>query len=324
MPQAAHATLADRLLAGERGALARMISWAENGHAAFPAALEAFWSRVGQAPRLGITGPPGAGKSTLVDELARALRKEERTVGVLAVDPSSPLTGGALLGDRIRMEDHTTDPGVFIRSMASRGSGGGMARAAVDAMDVMDAFGMDEVLLETVGVGQAEYDVVAAADTVLVVLCPGAGDGVQALKSGLLEVADVIAINKADMPGADRLATDMEESVHLRTAGRDVWTPPVVTCSAGRRDGVDRVLAAIRSHREHLTDHLAEHRRGKRVQQVRQVVGLRLDHDLWVAGKCASRVEAHLTEGVTPYAAATQLTQDLVLRLGDLAQEGDA
>ena len=121
MPQAAHATLADRLLAGERGALARMISWAENGHAAFPAALEAFWSRVGKAPRLGITGPPGAGKSTLVDELARALRKEERTVGVLAVDPSSPLTGGALLGDRIRMEDHTTDPGVFIRSMASRG-----------------------------------------------------------------------------------------------------------------------------------------------------------------------------------------------------------
>ncbi|MBL6721169.1 MAG: methylmalonyl Co-A mutase-associated GTPase MeaB [Planctomycetes bacterium] len=324
MTDATRASLADRLLAGERGALARMISWAENAHAGFPAALEAFWSRVGRAPRLGITGPPGAGKSTLVDELARAVRAQERTVGVLAVDPSSPLTGGALLGDRIRMEDHTTDPGVFIRSMASRGSHGGMARAAVDAMDVMDAYGLDEVFVETVGVGQAEYDVVAAADTVLVVLCPGAGDGVQALKSGLLEVADVIAINKADLPGADRLATDMEESVHIRTAGREVWTPPVVTCSAGRRDGVERVLEAIASHRAHLEDHLVEHRRAKRVQQVRQVVGQRLDHALWVTGACAPRVEAHLREGVTPYAAAARLFEDLTRSLGDLVQEPSA
>lgn len=317
MTQAARANLADRLLAGERGALARMISWAENGHASFPAALETLWPSVGRAPRLGITGPPGAGKSTLVDELARRLRSRERTVGVLAVDPSSPLTGGALLGDRIRMEDHITDPGVFIRSMASRGSHGGMASAAVDAMDVMDAFGFDEVLIETVGVGQAEYDVVSAADTVLVVLCPGAGDGIQALKSGLLEVADVVAINKSDMPGAERLASDMEEAVHIRTAGRDLWTPPVVLCSAGKREGVEDVLAAIEQHRASLEGRLDEHRRAKRTQQVRRVVGERLDGALWEAGRCASLVEGHLRASKTPYAAARALIEELLGRLQD-------
>lgn len=321
MTQADRATLAERLLCGERGALARLISWAENGNPSFARTLEAIWPKVGRAPRLGITGPPGAGKSTLVDELARKLRACGRTVGILAVDPSSPLTGGALLGDRIRMEEHITDQGVFIRSMASRGSHGGMARAAVDAMDVMDAFGLDEVLVETVGVGQAEYDVVAAADTVVVVLCPGAGDGIQALKSGLLEVADVIAVNKSDMPGSDRLASDMEEAVHIRTAGRGVFVPPVVLCSAGRRQGVEGVLAAIDQHRAWLVGRLAEHRRGKRVEQVRQVVGERLDLLLWGQGQCGPRVAQMLASGATPYAAAEAVHDDLKARLADLFKE---
>lgn len=317
MTQAPSASLSERLLAGERFALARMISWAENGNARFPEALEAIWCQVGRARRMGITGPPGAGKSTLVNELARMIREEESTVGILAVDPSSPLSGGALLGDRIRMEDRTADSGVFIRSMASRGSHGGMARATVDAMDVMDAFGMHDVLVETVGVGQAEYDVVAAADTVLVVLCPGAGDGVQAMKSGLLELADVIAINKCDLPGADRLTSDMQEAVHLRTAGRDRWASPVVQCSAGKREGVEDVFAAVKSHREHLSDTLPDHRRRKRIQQVRQVVGERLDEALWKKGDFGDQVEAMLRSGTTPYAVARRVTQNLL----KLAQE---
>ena len=165
-----HSTLAERLLGGDRGAMARMISWAENGDARFPEALAAVYERVGRSWRIGVTGPPGAGKSTLVNELTRVWRTRERTVGILAVDPSSPISGGALLGDRIRMEERTLDSGVYIRSMATRGSHGGLARASVDACDVMDAFGFDEILVETVGVGQAEYDVVSATDTVLVVL----------------------------------------------------------------------------------------------------------------------------------------------------------
>ena len=312
MTAAASNSLSTRLLAGERFALARMISWAENSNSSFPEALEAIWSQVGRATRTGVTGPPGAGKSTLVNELCALIREEERTVGILAVDPSSPLSGGALLGDRIRMEDRTADAGVFIRSMASRGSHGGMARSAVDAMDVMDAFGMHDVLVETVGVGQAEYDVVAAADTVLVVLCPGAGDGVQAMKSGLLELADVIAINKCDLPGADRLTSDMTEAVHLRTAGRDLWAPPVVQCSAGKREGVDDVLAAIKTHREHLKEQLDSHRRRKRIQQVRQVVGERMEEALWEEGDLTEQVEAILRTGTTPYATASNVTQSLL------------
>lgn len=311
MSQATSTSLSKRLLAGERFALARMISWAENSNSRFPGALEAIWKEVGRATRLGITGPPGAGKSTLVNELARVIRETERTVGILAVDPSSPLSGGALLGDRIRMEDRTADAGVFIRSMASRGSHGGMARAAVDAMDVMDAYGMDDLMLETVGVGQAEYAVVAAADTVLVVLCPGAGDGVQAMKSGLLEMADVIAINKCDLSGADRLTCDMQEAVHLRTAGRDLWAAPVVQCSAAKRQGIDDVLAAIQSHREHIMGHLSEYRRKKRIQQVRQVVGQGIDERLWDQGPLGDQVQTMLRDGTTPYAAANQVIDTL-------------
>ena len=166
--------ITDRLLNGDRTALARLISWAENGDPRFPSALSAVYPKVGRAWRTGVTGPPGAGKSTLVNELAALMRRDvSARVGILAIDPSSPFSGGALLGDRIRMEERTADPGVFIRSMASRGSHGGLARAAVDACDVMDAFGLDAILPETVGVGQAEYDVMDAADTVVVVLCPG-------------------------------------------------------------------------------------------------------------------------------------------------------
>jgi LAO/AO transport system kinase len=309
MPVTAKPTLAERLLGGDRAAVARLITWAESGDPRFANSQRTFYPRVGGARRLGVTGPPGAGKSTLVNQLVRLLRAAERTVGVLAVDPSSPLTGGALLGDRIRMEGHTSDPGVFVRSMASRDSHGGLARAAVDACDVMDAFGMDDVLIETVGVGQAEYDVVQAADTVVVVLCPGAGDGVQAMKSGLLEVADVLVVNKEDLPGAQRLANDLEEAAHIRQAGRDVWQTPVVMCSAGRGQGVERVLEAVRAHREHLGDEgLAALRRAKRAGQVRLAVEERVRAALWGAGGFAEDVERGLDAGRTPYEVANEIT----------------
>ena len=245
-------TTPERLLARDRRALARLITWAENAHPRFPGALREIYGHVGRARRLGVTGPPGVGKSTLCNGLVSCLRERGSEVGVLAVDPSSPFTGGALLGDRIRMESHTKDPGVFVRSMASRDSHGGLARAAVDACDVMDAFGFDELILETVGVGQAEYDIVSAADTVIVVLCPGAGDSVQAMKAGLLEVADVLVVNKNDAPGADRLVSDLEDAVALRRESRDGWTTPVVRSSAGRGLGLEDVLAAVDTARQQI------------------------------------------------------------------------
>ena len=308
--------IVERLLDGDRSAVARLVTWAENAHPRFRAALSALYPRVGRARRLGVTGPPGAGKSTLVNELVGALREQERSVGVLAVDPSSPFTGGALLGDRIRMESRTSDPGVFIRSMASRASHGGLARATIDACDVMDAFGFDDVLIETVGVGQAEYDVVSAADSVVVVLCPGAGDSIQAMKSGLLEVADVIAVNKDDLPGAERLGGDLSEAIHIRLAGRDKWVTPVVSCSAGRGTGTGDVLAAVEAHRAHLGDAgLVELRKEKRASQVRLAVGELLDDALWGDRGYIRQVTTELEAGRTPYDIAGDITAD-VLRGG--------
>ncbi len=312
---------AARFRSGDRAALARAISWAENSHPQYAEFLRAVYASVGRAWRTGVTGPPGAGKSTLVNELALAIRSRQRTVGILAVDPSSPISGGALLGDRIRMEDRTSDPGVFIRSMASRGSHGGLSRAAADACDVLDAFGIDEVLLETVGVGQAEYDVVSATDTVLVVLCPGAGDGIQAMKAGILEVADVLVVNKVDLPGSDRLMMDLEEAAHVRHAGSGRWVPPVVGCSAGKSEGIDGVFDAIEKHRAHLeTVGLASVRASKRVAHVQRVLEARLAEELWGAGGQRERVRALLESGRTSYDVVDELFDSLQQCLRDAAR----
>jgi GTPase len=332
-----NASLADRVLRGDRSALARLISWAENGDARFGPELQALYGRVGRAERIGVTGPPGSGKSTLVNELARLVREEGRTVGILAVDPSSPFTGGALLGDRIRMEERTLDAGVFIRSMATRGSHGGLARAAVDACDVMDAFGLATILIETVGVGQAEYDVLVAADTIVVVLCPGAGDSIQAMKAGLLEVADVLVVHKSDLPGADRLAKDLDEAVHVRFTGpspsrlasragsmgvgdaagtADRWEVPVVMASSATGDGVDGVLGAIRKHRAWLTQHdLERSRRTKRLEQLRRVVEERLSEQLWAERGLRAAAERELERGRAPHTVADALVARVLERL---------
>jgi LAO/AO transport system kinase len=312
--------IADRLLAGEKTALARLISWAENRDERFPAALARVYGNVGRAWRTGVTGPPGAGKSTAVNEMARLLRERGATVGVLAVDPSSPFSGGALLGDRIRMEDRTMDEGVFIRSMASRGSHGGLAQASVDACDVMDAFGLAELIIETVGVGQAEYVVMSAADTVVVVLCPGAGDGIQAMKSGLLEVADVLVVNKSDLAGADRLLMDLEEAVHIRTAGKDGWIPPVVSCSAGTGVGIDGLLDAVESHRAYLSEgRLDGARRQKRVDQVKRVVSEKLHEVIWADHGYTAEVEGLLQSEQTPYDVAARVLAGLLEQISHAA-----
>ncbi len=303
------AGFSERLLQGDRGALARMISWAENGDERFGPALDLVYNRVGRAARTGFTGPPGAGKSTLVNEVAKALRQDQQTVGILAVDPSSPFSGGALLGDRIRMEDRALDPGVFIRSMASRESRGGIAAATVDACDVMDAFGLGQILIETVGVGQAEYDVVSAADTVVVVLCPGAGDGIQAMKAGLLEVADILVVNKSDLSGADRLESDLVEALHVRFGRESSFPVPVVSVSAASGKGVSELLASMATHKAWLAERdLPALRLEKRLQRVRAALDSAVSSALWTRLGFGARARAQLEQGLAPHRIAHDLS----------------
>jgi len=263
--------LAERVGRGDPLALARAISLVEAGRAEGIEVLRSLYGKTGRAAILGITGPPGAGKSTLVNRLIARHRADGRKVGVVAVDPSSAFSGGAILGDRIRMMEHTLDAGVFIRSMASRGQFGGLSRATRDAVDLLDAAGFDPILIETVGVGQDEIDVVRVADTVLVVLTPGQGDEVQAIKAGLLEIADVFVVNKADHAGADRLASDLEGMLALGEARP--WKTPIVRTVASDGTGVERLVEVTDRHAAWLLES------GSRRERRRAGLRLRL-HDI--------------------------------------------
>jgi LAO/AO transport system kinase len=317
--------LLDEFDAGRRVALARVISVIENERNGYQAVLHTLHHRLGHAHRMGITGPPGAGKSTLSAALIQRLRQRDESVGVVAVDPTSPFTGGALLGDRIRMNDIAQDDGVFIRSMATRGSLGGLAVTTKEVADVLDAFGFDRVLLETVGVGQSELDIAATADTTVVVLVPESGDSIQTMKAGLMEAADLFVVNKADRPGADRLAHEVELMLHLRTGralrgraghhgaaaaistdGRRpatgdptddgegggsgaAWSIPVLKTSAQTGEGVDELLAAVDTHRAWLqaSGELARRRRRRMAERVRDVVRRTLMAIAWSDGQGA-------------------------------------
>jgi LAO/AO transport system kinase len=267
------AALVERMLSGDRLALARLITHVENRSAAVPAIMKAVHARTQHAYVLGVTGPPGAGKSTVVDRVTGVLRAEGQTVGIVAVDPSSPFTGGAVLGDRIRMQAHALDPGVFIRSMATRGSLGGLARATGEVVKLLSAFGHDWVLIETVGVGQTELDIMKIADTTVVVLVPESGDAIQTMKAGLMEAADIFAVNKADRPGAPALMAELRFAAHLHDTSaasrKDVdWQIPVLSLEAQRGVGVPELVAEIRRHRAVLESSGAfAVRRRERVRQ---------------------------------------------------------
>jgi LAO/AO transport system kinase len=245
--------LAEKILGGDIRALARAASWIEDRRPEAEALLRELFARTGRALILGVTGPPGAGKSTLCDRLITLLRSEGKTTGVLAVDPTSPYSGGALLGDRIRMQQHHADPGVFIRSMATRGWLGGLARATTEMTMLLDAAGRDVIIVETVGVGQDEVEIARLADVTLVVLVPGMGDDVQTIKAGIMEIADVFVINKADSPGADKLERELQ--AYLSLAHRpDGWTPKIVSTIASEGQGTAEVLACVRQYHARGSD----------------------------------------------------------------------
>lgn len=244
-------TSIEQVRSGDARALARAISTVENHAVGWSELLKGLFPFTGHARILGLTGAPGSGKSTLVDQLAKHYRKENRTVGIIAVDPTSPYTGGAILGDRIRMQDHFGDPGIYIRSMATRGSLGGLARTTADVATVLDASGRDRILIETVGVGQDEVDIVRLADVTIVILVPGMGDDVQTIKAGIMEIADIFVINKSDREGAERVEREIRamQSLDMR---KDGWTPPIVKTVASQGEGTQELAAAISDYEAYL------------------------------------------------------------------------
>ena len=337
----------ERFREGKPLALARAISIVENEREGFQELLHTVMETGPKAMRVGLTGPPGAGKSSLVAAIATAYRAAEEHVGVVAVDPTSPYSGGALLGDRIRMNDIATDPGIFIRSMATRGSLGGLATTTKEVVDLMDAFGFDRVLVETVGVGQTELEVTAAADTVVVVLVPESGDAIQAMKAGLMEIADIFVVNKADRPGAPKLVKELRQALHLRagSAMRDVpahhgvdlsrvlkkeqdtdapalepngWEIPVLTTTALTEDGVPKLLETIESHRMFLTEsgQLTSRRRERAAIRIRDVVDRELRRVAWRSPEATVLLESgveRIASGTgTPYSAAREILETLL------------
>jgi LAO/AO transport system kinase len=301
------AQIVERLVGGDPRALARAISRSESGVGA--AIVRSVFARTGRAMRVGLTGPPGVGKSTLCGGLVRVARAEGWGVGVISVDPSSPFSRGAILGDRIRLAEHFTDPDVFIRSMASRGHLGGLAGASADALTLMDAFGKDLIVVETVGVGQSEIEIAELADTTIVALQPGSGDSVQLLKAGILEIADIFVVNKSDHPMALQLKREIRSMMEILEF--EGWVPPIVATKATDGTGIEELWKAVRAHSDYLrtSGELSRRRRSAFAHQVRVLalgrIGARLDAELEHSG------EASEAERDDPYAATERLLHEI-------------
>jgi LAO/AO transport system kinase len=302
--------LAGRVLAGDSRAMARAMSLAEDETPAGAALIGAIYPHTGRAYLVGITGAPGAGKSTLVDRLITQIRTLGRSVGVVAVDPTSPFTGGAVLGDRVRMGTHAQDTDVFIRSMATRGHLGGLARATSDVALILDAAGKDVVIVETVGVGQDEVDIVRTADISIVLLVPGAGDEVQAIKAGIMEIADIYVVNKADHDGADRMVQSIAANLSLQTFGPDDWQPPILKTEATTGAGVAELWATIGRFRDHSQPRRVVRQRARQEVRLRDLLSHafmdRLEQSL-PAGELGRIVDAIAARRVDPYTAAAEL-----------------
>ncbi|MDG4795910.1 methylmalonyl Co-A mutase-associated GTPase MeaB [Micromonospora sp. WMMD1082] len=308
--------LVERARDGDPRAVARLITLVESGDPTLPEIAAALAPYAGRAQVVGLTGSPGVGKSTTTNELVRALRVRGHRVGVLAIDPSSPFTGGAILGDRVRMQDHATDPGVYIRSMSSRGHLGGLSAATPQAVRVLEGAGCDVVLVETVGVGQAEVEVASLADTTLVLLAPGMGDAIQAVKAGILEIADIFVVNKADRDGADATVRDIQGMIALGERGPGQWRPQVVRAVAVRGEGIDDIAAAIDKHRAWLVEHdELRHRRETRAAAEIEAIALgalRARIGSLRDGTQLPALAAEVAAGATdPYAAAEALLAQL-------------
>ncbi len=345
--------LLEELLAGKHRALARVISTIENRSAGYRELVSELYAHTGAADVIGVTGSPGAGKSTLVDKLAEAYRDRGETVGIIAIDPSSPFTGGAVLGDRIRIASTVGDMDVFVRSMSARGTLGGLSTATADAVKAMDAFGKDKIIIETVGAGQNEIDIVRTADTVAVLVPPGSGDDIQTLKAGILEIADIFVVNKADRPGADRTVQELRDMLHLgsgtATSGgghhgvgamdeadwgddedgrepdqHEEWTPPIVETVATTGDGVEEFIAALAAHQRYLVDSgtLAEMSRRRYAEEIRTLlredVHTLLETELEAAGGIDHLADAVRNGETDPYTIADQLLQPVESCVGEL------
>ena len=303
--------LVEQMLKGENVSLSRIISMVENESSKVPEIMKLITPHIGKAYCVGVTGPPGAGKSTLVDKLTALMRKKGLKVGIIAVDPSSPFTGGAVLGDRIRMQQHYLDDGVFIRSMATRGSMGGLPRTASAVIKLLDAAGKDIILVETVGVGQNEVDIMEKADTVLVTLCPESGDAIQTMKAGLFEIADIFAVNKADHPGAENFVRDLQAMLHLREPSW--WDIPVVTTEAVNDVGIEELYEQIELHHHALfeTGKLSQHRQLQRKFDFIKTIEQKLTHKLLTSieqdGQLGSYIERVEKGQIDPYSAADEI-----------------
>jgi LAO/AO transport system kinase len=304
-------SLAQRVLDGDARAVARAISLIEHESAAGAELVRRVFPSTGRAYLVGVTGPPGSGKSTLVDRLTTEIRKTSRTVGVVAVDPTSPFTGGAILGDRVRMQAHAGDAGVFIRSMATRGHLGGLARATSEVALVLDAAGTDVVLIETVGVGQDEIDIVRTADVSIVTLVPGSGDEVQALKAGIMEIADIFVVNKADREGADRTAASIEANLSLQTFAPGEWRPPIVQTEATTGRGVPELLETIERFRAHTAGSQGKRRRARAEFRVRELLAHRfvqhIEQRVLDAGEFEHVLDRIAAREVDPYTAVDEI-----------------